>query len=366
MENKLQNICKQFKLEGDILTVKPLGEGFINDTLIITTVEATTPNYILQRKNKKIFTNVPAMMDNIQRVTTHLKNKIIAAGGDPMREAMTVVPTHDGKLYYQDEEGEFWAVCIFIQDTIDYQKADTPELAYQGGKGIGKFQAMLSDFKEPLTDILPGFHNIRYRFKQWDEVLKKDPVGRKAIVNEEIEWVESRKEEMLHFWTLIEDGSIPTRVTHNDTKINNILFDKKGNVLCVIDLDTVLSSTCLNDYGDAMRSYTNTGLEDDENLNNVAMNLDIFRGYTQGYLSETAKFLNQAEIDHLAFSAKYITYEQVLRFLMDYIDGDKYYKVKNQRHNLIRTHAQYKLLQSMEAQYSQMCAIVKEVIEKAK
>lgn len=366
MENKLQNICKQFKLEGDILTVKPLGEGFINDTLIITTVEATTPNYILQRKNKKIFTNVPAMMDNIQRVTTHLKNKIIAAGGDPMREAMTVVPTHDGKLYYQDEEGEFWAVCIFIQDTIDYQKADTPELAYQGGKGIGKFQAMLSDFKEPLTDILPGFHNIRYRFKQWDEVLKKDPVGRKAIVNEEIEWVESRKEEMLHFWTLIEDGSIPTRVTHNDTKINNILFDKKGNVLCVIDLDTVLSSTCLNDYGDAMRSYTNTGLEDDENLNNVAMNLDIFRGYTQGYLSETAKFLNQAEIDHLAFSAKYITYEQVLRFLMDYIDGDKYYKVKNQRHNLIRTHAQYKLLQSMEAQYPQMCAIVKEVIGNSK
>lgn len=366
MENKLQNICKQFKLEGDILTVKPLGEGFINDTLIITTVEATTPNYILQRKNKKIFTNVPAMMDNIQRVTTHLKNKIIAAGGDPMREAMTVVPTHDGKLYYQDEECEFWAVCIFIQDTIDYQKADTPELAYQGGKGIGKFQAMLSDFKEPLTDILPGFHNIRYRFKQWDEVLKKDPVGRKAIVNEEIEWVESRKEEMLHFWTLIEDGSIPTRVTHNDTKINNILFDKKGNVLCVIDLDTVLSSTCLNDYGDAMRSYTNTGLEDDENLNNVAMNLDIFRGYTQGYLSETAKFLNQAEIDHLAFSAKYITYEQVLRFLMDYIDGDKYYKVKNQRHNLIRTHAQYKLLQSMEAQYPQMCAIVKEVIGNSK
>lgn len=366
MENKLQNICKQFKLEGDILTVKPLGEGFINDTLIITTVEATTPNYILQRKNKKIFTNVPAMMDNIQRVTTHLKNKIIAAGGDPMREAMTVVPTHDGKLYYQDEEGEFWAVCIFIQDTIDYQKADTPELAYQGGKGIGKFQAMLSDFKEPLTDILPGFHNIRYRFKQWDEVLKKDPVGRKAIVNEEIGWVESRKEEMLHFWTLIEDGSIPTRVTHNDTKINNILFDKKGNVLCVIDLDTVLSSTCLNDYGDAMRSYTNTGLEDDENLNNVAMNLDIFRGYTQGYLSETAKFLNQAEIDHLAFSAKYITYEQVLRFLMDYIDGDKYYKVKNQRHNLIRTHAQYKLLQSMEAQYPQMCAIVKEVIGNSK
>lgn len=366
MESKLKNIYSQFQLEGTVLSVKPLGEGFINDTLSITTAETTAPNYILQRKNKNIFKNIPAMMDNIHRVTTHLKKKIVAAGGDPMREAMTVVPTHDGKLYYLDEHDEYWAVCVFIQNTIDYQKADTPELAYQGGKGIGKFQSMLSDFNEPLADILPGFHNIRYRFKQWDEVLAKDPVGRKAMVTQEIQWIEERKEEMLSFQTLVENGIIPTRVTHNDTKINNILFDKKGNVLCVIDLDTVLSSTCLNDYGDAMRSYTNTGLEDDENLDHVSMNLDIFRGYTQGYLSEAAKFLNQHEIDYLAFSAKYITYEQVLRFLMDYIDGDKYYKVKSQRHNLTRTHAQYKLLQSMEAQYDKMCAIVREEIAKSK
>lgn len=366
MENKLNQICDRFQLEGTILSVKPLGEGFINDTLLITTAEPAAPNYILQRKNKNIFQNIPAMMDNIQRVTTHLKKKIIAVGGDPMREAMTVVPTKNGQLYHQDEEGEYWAVCVFISDTIAYQKADTPELAYQGGKGIGKFQAMLSDFKEPLTDILPGFHNIRYRFKQWDEVLAKDPAGRKASVTNEIQWIESRREEMLRFWELVEKGIIPTRVTHNDTKINNILFDKQGNVLCVIDLDTVLSSTCLNDYGDAMRSYTNTGLEDDQNLDNVSMDLNIFRAYTQGYLSETAGFLNQAEADYLAFSAKYITYEQVLRFLMDYIDGDKYYKVKNEKHNLVRTRAQYKLLQSMEAQYTQMCDIVKEEIEKRK
>ena len=182
MENRLNSICSQFQLEGTILTVKPLGEGFINDTLMITTAEATAPNYILQRKNKNIFQNIPAMMENIQRVTTHLKKKIIAQGGDPMREALTVTPTKDGKLYYQDEDGEYWAVCVFIGDTIAYQKADTPELAYQGGKGIGKFQAMLSDFTEPLTDILPGFHNIRFRFQQWDQVLAKDPVGRKATV----------------------------------------------------------------------------------------------------------------------------------------------------------------------------------------
>lgn len=361
MEQKLNLIADKFVVDGEIDSVKPLGEGFINDTFIIKTQNNGTA-YILQRKNKKIFTDVPAMMDNIFRVTNHLKNKVVAAGGDPMREAMTVTLTKDGKLFYMDSDGEYWAACQFIGDTIAYQAAGTPELAYQGGKGIGKFQAMLSDFTEPLADILPGFHNMRYRFEQWDAILSKDPVGRKAECAEQIVWVESRRAEMLDFWTKYEKGIIPTRVTHNDTKINNILFDKQGNVLCVIDLDTVLSSTCLNDYGDAMRSYTNTGAEDDENLDNVSMDIEIFRGYTEGYLSETKSFLNQAEIDHLAFSAKYITFEQVLRFLMDYIDGDNYYKTKSKEHNLIRTKAQYKLLESMEAQYDQMQAIVKQII----
>lgn len=363
MDKSLQNIAEQFQLEDKVITVRPLGEGFINDTYIIQTPEGSC-NYILQRKNKNIFTNVPAMMDNIVRVTNHLKNKILAREGNPRRESLTVTPTKKGELYYKDNEGEYWAVCEFIDDTIAYQNATTPELAYQGGRGIGLFQAMLSDFRESLTDILPGFHNIRYRFEQWDKVLAADPAGRKAEVATEIEWIESRREEMLAFWKKVETGEIPTRVTHNDTKINNILFDQKGEVLCVIDLDTCLSSTCLNDYGDAMRSYTNTGAEDDTNLDNVSMDINIFRGYTQGYLSATHSFLTPAEIDNLAFSAKYITYEQVLRFLMDYIDGDKYYKVKSSDHNLVRTRAQYKLLRSMEQQYPEMCRIVKEEIAK--
>ncbi len=364
MNQTLRAIAGKFQIDGEINVVRPLGEGFINDTFIIETAFASSPNYILQRKNRNIFTNIPAMMDNIVRVTNHLKTKIVARGGNPRREALTVIPAKDGKLYYKDDEGEYWAVCEFIDDTIAYQKADTPELAYQGGKGIGMFQAMLADFKEPLTDILPGFHNIRYRFEQWDETLAKDPVGRAKEVAEEIKWIEERREEMLRFWTLVEEGAIPTRVTHNDTKINNILFDKQGNVLCVIDLDTVLAATCLNDYGDAMRSYTNTGLEDDPNLDNVSMDLDIFKAYTRGYLSETHAFLTPTEAEYLAFSAKYITYEQVLRFLMDYIDGDNYYKVKSPEHNLVRTRAQYKLLQSMEAQYADMQRIVKEELER--
>ncbi len=356
---ELTDIAKQFQVEGGIASIKPLGEGFINDTYIVRTVGEASPNYLFQRKNKTIFKDVPSMMDNIQNITTHLKAKIIANGGNPLRETMTLIKTHDGALYYQDEEGEFWTMCLFIDDSISYESADTPELAYSGGKGIGKFQRMTSDYEGQLVDILPGFHNIRFRFEQWDEVLAKDPVGRKSALKEEISWVEDRREEMLNFWSLVEEGTIPTRVTHNDTKINNILFDKQGDVLCMIDLDTVLSSTALNDYGDAMRSYTNTGLEDDTDLDNVSMDLGIFTAYTKGYLEEVKSFLVQSELDYLAFSAKYITYEQVLRFLMDYIAGDTYYKIKYPKHNLVRTHAQYKLLQSMEAQYQEMQKVVK-------
>ncbi|MBA4407797.1 MAG: aminoglycoside phosphotransferase family protein [Bacteroidota bacterium] len=357
----LNRIASNFRIDGMIDRVEALGEGFINDTFIIYTREASVSNYLLQRKNKRIFTNVPAMMENIQKVSLHIRKKVIARNGDPMREAMTVIPATDGKLYYQDEEGEFWAVCVFISDTVAYQSAKTPELAFQGGKGIGMFQKMVSDMNVPLADILPGFHNIRYRFNQWDAVLAKDPVGRKANLTQEISWIENRRAEMLNFWMLVENGEIPTRVTHNDTKINNILFDLNGEVLCVIDLDTVLNSTCLNDFGDAIRSYTNTGEEDDENLDAVSCDLSIFEGFTKGYLPETIGFLNEKELEYLAFSAKYITYEQVLRFLMDYIDGDNYYKIKNPQHNYQRTLAQYKLLTSMEEQYQQMCRIVEEV-----
>lgn len=354
--NQLNAIANSFVLDGTVTGVRPLGEGFINDTFIVETTSGT--RYILQRKNKNIFTNVPAMMDNIVRVTNHLKNKIIAAGGDPQREAMTIVPTTTGSLYFKDEAGEFWAVCVFIDDTIAYQAATTPELAAQGGRGIGKFQAMLADFKEPLANILPGFHDMRFRFKQFDEAVAADAAGRVKDLTEEISWINARRDKIMEVWEKFEQGVIPTRVTHNDTKINNILFDQQGEVLCVIDLDTVLSSTILNDYGDAMRSYTNTGAEDDADLSRVSMDLGIFKGFTEGYLSQAAAFLSPEELKYLAFSAIYITYEQVLRFLMDFINGDTYYKTKYADHNLVRTRAQYKLLQSMEAQLPEMEKIV--------
>ena len=367
----MHGIVSRFETLGKIEEIKPLGPGFINDTLIVKCLDGDSQvKYILQRKNHNVFPDVPGMMNKIVMVTEHIKAKVAAAGGDPMREVLTVVERRPesiteaekelpyNNLYYKDEDGNFWAMCLFIEGSVTYEKADTPALAYKGGQGIGKFQAQLADFNVPLSETIKGFHNIRWRFQQWEEALKKDAAGRVKDLAEEISWIESRKEEMLAFWSLVENGTIPTRVTHNDTKISNILFDEAGEVLCVIDLDTCMSSTSLNDFGDAIRSYTNTGAEDDRDLSKVSMSLEMFKAYAEGYLHEQKASMVQSELDWLAFSARYITFEQVLRFLMDYIDGNTYYKTNAPDHNLVRTHAQYKLLQSMEEQYPQMQDIV--------
>ena len=353
-EPVLLKIASQFDLEGSVSEIRPLGDGFINDTFVVKTA-GDAPDYILQRKNHLIFPDVPGMMENIKAVTEHIKSKV----HDPLRETLTVISSKDGKLYVE-QDGNFWAMCLFIPDTISPAKADTPELAYQGGLGTGRFQALLSDFDKPLNETIKGFHNICWRFHQWDETIAADPAGRVEHLQEEISWIESRRKEMLDFWSLVEDGTIPMHVTHNDTKISNILFNESdGSMLCMIDLDTVMSSTSLNDFGDAIRSYANTGAEDDRNLDNVGMDIAMFKAYAEGYLHEQKASMVQSELDWLAFSARYITFEQVLRFLMDYIDGDKYYKISYPDHNLVRSRAQYKLLLSMEEQYDRMCEIIK-------
>lgn len=351
---KLLQIASLFAFEGEVVSVTPLGEGFINDTYVVQTA-ADDPNYILQRKNHYVFHNVPAMMENIVAVSEHIKRKV----ADPMRQALTVIPTHDKKLY-AEVDGNFWAACLFISDSKCYDRANSTKLARQGGAGIGRFQTLLADFDKPLYETIKGFHNIRHRFEQWDAAVAADTAGRVAELSEEIGWIDSRREQMLAFWSLVEDGTIPTRVTHNDTKISNILFDKATDeVLCAIDLDTVMTSISLNDFGDAIRSYTNTGAEDDKDLSRVSMDLEMFRAYAEGFLSERKATMTPSELEWLAFSGIYITFEQVLRFLMDYIDGDKYYRIHYPTHNLIRARAQYKLLQSMEGQYSEMQSIIK-------
>ncbi len=357
MKRDLRDIAARFAFDAPVAGIESLGAGFINDTFRIRTAGAG-PDYILQRKNREIFRDVPAMMENIRKVTEHISRRVEAAGGDPEREAMRIVPTREGALCHTDDGGEYWTAAQFIEGAKSYDRADTPALARKGGEGIGRFQSQLSDFTEPLTPTIPGFHDIRHRFAQWDAALARDAAGRCGRVRAEIDRIEARRDEMLRYHRLTETGEIPVRVTHNDTKISNILFDDAGEVLCVIDLDTVMNSPALNDFGDAIRSYANTGAEDDPHTGRVGLSPEMFAAYAEGYLSVRARELTQAEIDRLAFSARYITCEQVLRFLMDYIDGDRYYKTAYDEHNLVRARAQYALLCDMERRYDDMCATI--------
>ena len=247
--NKLKNIVVQFLIEGEIIDIKPLNGGFINDTFIVYTSKDYS-NYILQRKNHIIFSNIPAMMDNIKKVTTHLKQQVINRGGNPQREVLTVIETINNDLYYRDIDGNYWTMCIYIDNSITFDKADSLDLCYKGGTGMGQFQSDLSNFEDTLTETIKGFHNIRWRYKQWNEILLQDKYNRKKDLNQEINWIESRIHNMLKYWEKVESGEIPIKVTHNDTKLSNILFDENQNVLCIIDLDTVMNSTSLNDFGD--------------------------------------------------------------------------------------------------------------------
>lgn len=360
MKENLREIASHFALEGPVTAIDSLGEGFINDTFIVRT-EADAPDYILQRKNKAVFPDVPAMMDNIRRVTEHIRRRVIAAGGDPRREVMTVVPAKDGHLYHVDAEGEYWAATVFIDDTVAYNKADSPELARKGGEGIGKFQSQLDDFTEPLAETIKGFHNIRHRFGQWDAALARDAAGRRIHLAEEIGWIESRRAEMLSFWSKVEDGTIPTRVTHNDTKINNVLFDEESlKPLVVIDLDTVMPGLVGHDFGDAIRFAANFVEEDSPEAEKAGLNLNIYWAFAEGFLKETAPTLTEAEAETLGNSCFTLACELSTRFLDDYITGDKYFKIKDPKHNLTRTRCQIALAKDMRKKMDAMNAIVRD------
>ena len=353
----MKNIALKFKTEGEIGDISPIESGLINSTFLVRTI-GEHPDYILQKKNKSIFGDIPAMMNNIVRVSNHLHAKTVAQGGDPTREVLHVVETLDGKYYHLDDTGDYWTMMVYIPDTVVVASATSPEMAFKGGLGIGRFEMLLADMPGRLHATIPGFHDLAFRHRQWRDSLDADKGGRKVSVGKEIAEVEKRWPAMLEFWRLVADGTIPQRVTHNDTKLGNILFDKDYNVQCVIDLDTVMNNTVLADYGDAIRSFANTGAEDDSNLDNIDIDMDIFEAYTRGYLSQAASILNAAEKEWLHFAPMYITFEQTVRFLMDYIDGDVYYHIAYPEHNLVRARAQQRLLEQMEKNRGQMRRII--------
>ncbi|UJF18493.1 phosphotransferase [Vibrio sp. SS-MA-C1-2] len=355
----LVHTAKQFLPDSDILSIEPFGTGHINDTFQVM-IKDESDSFILQRINHHIFPNVPKLMDNIGKVTNHLRNKFHhLPNKDPKKNTLTFIPCLTDALYYQDVHGDYWRMMETISPATSYDKVDTQAQAFQAAVGIGEFQALLSDFNgDALYEVIPDFHNMTTRLNTFYQVIEKNPVNRVELAKEMIEFVELRAELMQTLVHLGDKNQLPIRVTHNDTKINNVLLDQEDNALCVIDLDTVMPGFVHYDFGDAIRTSTNTGAEDDSNLDNVEMDIDLFRAYTEGFLSQTVEILTPIEIEYLPLSAKIMTFIIGLRFLTDYLDGDNYFKVHHEHHNLQRAKAQFKLVQSMERQFDDMKDIV--------
>lgn len=352
-------IANQFQIEGTPEELSVLGAGHINDSFVLRTVEKDKPDYMLQRINHHIFKDVEMLQNNIFEVTNHIRRKLEEKGeSDIERKVLTIIPAKDGKRYYFDGEN-YWRTYLFIKGGRSFDTIN-PNLAYEAGKAFGDFQSYLADLPKPLGETIPDFHNMEFRLEQFRQAVSDDLAGRVNDHRNLIREIEDRAEEMTLPNRLFREGKLPKRTNHCDTKVNNILFDKKGNVLCVVDLDTVMPGFVLSDFGDFMRTGANTGAEDDADLDKININLDIFAGYTRGYAEKAKSFLLPVETDNLAFGAKLLTYMQTVRFFTDYLNGDTYYKIHFPEHNLQRTRAQLKLLQDMENHFGEMQRIVKE------
>ena len=335
---KLNDIVAKFEITGKVTDVKPMGEGLINDTFKVFIDGSDKPKYVLQRINNAIFQDVDMLMDNINKVTDHIRKK--------GKNTLQFLKTNEGKSYYFDGE-KYWRMMVFVPDSITYQ-AVTPEYSYIAGKSFGEFESLLADLKEPLGEIIPDFHNIEFRLKQLRDAVAEDRVGRVKEVQYYLDEIIKREEKMTLGERLFREGKLPKRVCHCDTKVNNMLFDKEGNVLCIIDLDTVMPSFVFSDYGDFLRTAANTGVEDDSNLDNIDFNMEIYNAFTKGYLEGTKGFLLPIEKENLPYAALLFPYMQTVRFLADYINGDTYYKIKYPEHNLVRTKAQWRLFEMAE------------------
>lgn len=351
-------ILSRFDLADQPVNVVPFGNGHINDTLKVTT-DKGEDKYILQRINHLIFTNVEMLQNNIYTVTSHIRKKLEAQGEQDIdRKVLTFLPTKDGKKYYFDGEN-YWRVCLMIPRSQGFEEVN-PEFSYEAGKAFGDFQSMLSDLPEgTLGETIPNFHNMEFRLEQFHDAIKANAAGRLDEVQELVDEIEKRADAMCIQEKLYREGKLMKRTNHCDTKVNNILFDENGKVLCVIDLDTVMPGFVLSDIGDFIRTGANTGAEDDENLDNIGVNMEIFKAYTRGYMETAKSFLTPLEISMLPYGGRLLTYMQTVRFLTDYINGDTYYKIHKPKHNLIRTKAQFKLLQSLEEHAEEMDEFMK-------
>jgi heme oxygenase len=362
MKPDFTEIVKHFRFEGDCLKVNLWKFGHINDTYValFRKGDGAVHRYILQRINHNVFKHPEELMQNVEKVTTHLRKKIIAVGGNPERETLNLIPTVGEECFYRTPDGNYWRAYAFIEGAQTYEVVENLDHVYNASKAFGKFQRLLSDFPAgQLHETIPNFHHTGKRFEAFVEAVERDVKNRAQSVKAEIEFVKRRAEDTSVLVDLLERGELPERVTHNDTKFNNVMIDEKtGEGVCVIDLDTVMPGLSLYDFGDSIRSGANPAAEDERDLSKVCIDLEIFDCFAHGYLDAARDFLTPTEVDYMPFSAKLMTFECGMRFLTDHLDGDVYFRIHRENHNLDRCRTQFKMVEDMEAKFDQMVRIV--------
>jgi len=358
----LAEISAHFKFAGEFIGAEPHYFGHINDTYVVYVLmqDGSQHRYILQRVNHLVFKQPVEVMSNILAITTHLRRKIEYSGGNTDREALTLVPTKDGNIFFRTDEGDYWRAYKFISGARTYLTPQSLDHVYNAGRAYGNFQLLLADFPiDQLYETIQNFHNTPQRMKTFLDVVRKDKVNRANAVKEEIDIVLQRTGKLSILVDFLKSGDLPLRVTHNDTKYSNVMIDDQtGQGICIIDLDTVMPGTILYDFGDAIRSITNTGDEDERTLSQVNFSIERFARYTQGYLETIGSMLTPVEFGYLVFSAWLMTLECGMRFLGDYLSGDIYFKVQRENHNLDRCRTQFKLVTEIESQWESMQRIV--------
>ena len=351
-----KDVLDAFSFPSAIRSITRYGHGHINDTFC---VECEGIRFILQGISPAAFPHPEQVMENMAGITDFLRRKIAAAGGDPDRETLTLIPTRDGADFYTDTTGKVWRLLSFIEGTICPQSA-TPALFEEAGYSFGRFQRMLEGYPvHTLHETIVRFHDTEDRFAKFEAVLAADPMGRAAGAAEEIAFVQAHKADCSVAMQALRDGKLPLRVTHNDTKLNNILFDAEtGKGLCVIDLDTTMPGLSINDFGDAVRFGASTAAEDETDLSKVNFDLQLYEVFTRGFLKGAQGALTKEELEYLPWGAKLMTLEVGMRFLTDYLDGDHYFRTAYPEHNLVRCRTQLKLVAEMEKAFDQMHAVI--------
>ena len=361
-EEKLTEISSKFQIYGQVLHAESCKIGHINETYSATYDQGgTRVRYIHQKINQHVFKDPEGVMDNIMRVTGHLQNKLRAERApEPTRRTLTVVPARDGRPFYRDDEGEYWRTFVYVERTQTFESVQTPAQALEAGKAFGKFQRLLADLPGArLVETIPGFHNTRNRFNALQQAVKEDHYNRAQSAAKEIDFARKHEPIVDILLQALADGRLPERITHNDTKFNNVMLDvETGGEICVVDLDTVMPGLVHYDFGDMVRTTTSPTLEDERDLSKVRMQMPMFESLARGYMSEAGAFLTPAEKSHIAFAGKLITFTIGLRFLTDYLNGDKYFRVHRAGHNLDRARTQFKLVDSITRHEEQMQAFV--------